>query len=150
MLAWLGFDETRACRLVAISRSGAGRFLGPYWARLLDGVMAAPARAVGFDVIFAYSANRFLPDHERDFLASLNRHRQRVVLARTGPTPVAIPSIHPASWRRARPTTPAGRRRKTGTGSGPGKPDDRRRDASQTEALHEVRVARDPGFEVVP
>lgn len=66
-------------------------FLGPYWARLLDGVMAAPARAVGFDVIFAYSANRFLPDHDRDFLAALNRHRGRVVLARSAPTPVAAP-----------------------------------------------------------
>ena len=66
-------------------------FLGPYWARLLDGVMAARARAVGFDVIFGYSASRFLPGHERDFLASLNRHRQRVVLARSGPTPVAMP-----------------------------------------------------------
>ena len=68
--------------------------LAPYWARLIDGVMAAGARAVGFDMIFAYSTNRLIANHERSFLAALSRHRGRVVLARSVPTPVAAPFFY--------------------------------------------------------
>ncbi|MFQ5953994.1 MAG: CHASE2 domain-containing protein [Kiloniellales bacterium] len=68
--------------------------LGPYWARLLDGVMTAGARAVGFDMIFAYNTNRIIADHEQPFLAALSRHRERVVLARSAPTPVAAPFFY--------------------------------------------------------
>jgi adenylate cyclase len=71
-------------------------FLAPYWARMLDAVFAAGARAVVFDVIFAYSANRFQPDYDRPFLEQLSRHRGRVVLATTARTRVADPMFHAA------------------------------------------------------
>jgi len=57
--------------------------LGPVLAEVLDGVAAAGARVVGFDMIFAYSANRFSRDFDRPFVESLARHRERVVLARS-------------------------------------------------------------------
>ncbi|MGH7319927.1 MAG: adenylate/guanylate cyclase domain-containing protein [Candidatus Rokuibacteriota bacterium] len=58
-------------------------FLAPVWAVIVDGVLQAGARAVGFDFIFAYSANRFSPDFDAPFLAVLARHRERVVLGRS-------------------------------------------------------------------
>jgi len=71
-------------------------FLAPYWAQMLDALFAAGARAVAFDVIFAYSANRFQPDYDRPFLEQLSRHRNRVVLATTARTKVADPLFHAA------------------------------------------------------
>jgi class 3 adenylate cyclase/CHASE2 domain-containing sensor protein len=71
-------------------------FLAPYWARMLDALFAAGARAVAFDVIFAYSANRFRPDYDRPFLEQLSRHRDRVVLATSAKTRVADPLFHAA------------------------------------------------------
>ncbi|HEV8672438.1 MAG TPA: adenylate/guanylate cyclase domain-containing protein [Methylomirabilota bacterium] len=68
-------------------------FLAPAWATVLDGVLAAGARAVGFDLLLAYSANRFTPDFDRPFLAALDRHRARVVLARSATTLPAPPFL---------------------------------------------------------
>ncbi|HVH80127.1 MAG TPA: CHASE2 domain-containing protein, partial [Stellaceae bacterium] len=34
-------------------------FLSPQWAKLTNALANAGARAIGFDIIFAYSANRF-------------------------------------------------------------------------------------------
>ncbi|HJU15366.1 MAG TPA: adenylate/guanylate cyclase domain-containing protein [Stellaceae bacterium] len=69
-------------------------FLGPVWARLLDGLMASGVRAVGFDIIFAYSANR-LPgsngQYDKPFLTALARARDRVVLARSASAMPAPP-----------------------------------------------------------
>lgn len=60
--------------------------LSPIWARLLDGLMASGAKAVGFDIIFAYSADR-LPglgsQYDRPFLLALHHARDHVVLARS-------------------------------------------------------------------
>ena len=67
--------------------------MAPVWARMLDLVFDAGAEAVGFDVLFSYSANRIKPDHDQPFLAALNRHRQRVVLARSMTTPPAPPFV---------------------------------------------------------
>lgn len=53
----------------------------PYWTSLLSGL--ADARAIGFDIIFAYSANRLVPDYERNFLAALGHLRSKTVLARS-------------------------------------------------------------------
>ncbi|HJU17159.1 MAG TPA: adenylate/guanylate cyclase domain-containing protein [Stellaceae bacterium] len=64
-------------------------FLSPQWARLTDALLAANVRAIGFDIIFVYSANAFpaFAAHERQydqsFLAALHRARDRVVLARS-------------------------------------------------------------------
>lgn len=66
-------------------------FLGPVLAEVLDGVAAAGARVVGFDMIFAYSANRFAHDFDRRFVESLARHRGRVVLARSAASLPAEP-----------------------------------------------------------
>lgn len=63
----------------------------PLWANLLDGL--SEARAVGFDMIFAYSANRLFPDYERDFLAALDRDKNRIVLGRTLASLPAAPYV---------------------------------------------------------
>ena len=64
-------------------------FLSPQWAKLTNALTDAGARAIGFDIIFAYSANRF-PGFEKQgqydwgFLDALKKARDRVVLARSG------------------------------------------------------------------
>ena len=56
------------------------------WATLLDALGTAGARAVGFDLIFAYSGNRFRADFDATFLEALARNRSRVVVARSEET----------------------------------------------------------------
>ncbi len=68
-------------------------FFAPVWAALLDGVLDAGARAVAFDLLLSYSANRFAPDFDAPFLAALDRHRDRVVLARSTTTLPALPFL---------------------------------------------------------
>lgn len=53
-------------------------------ARLLDGLVAADAAVVGFDVIYPTSVDRFVPGFDRDFLIALRRAAQanRVVLGK--------------------------------------------------------------------
>ena len=60
-------------------------FLSKSWAKLIDGLMENGVKAIGFDLIFAYSANRFpgLDQYDRDFLIALQRANTHVVLART-------------------------------------------------------------------
>jgi adenylate cyclase len=67
---------------------------GPYYAELLDGLFQGGAKAVGFDIIFNYTATRFAaidPSYDDALLASLAKHRDRVVLARTATMTVAEP-----------------------------------------------------------
>jgi class 3 adenylate cyclase/CHASE2 domain-containing sensor protein len=71
-------------------------FFGPYYAELVDGLFQGGAKAVGFDIIFSYSATRFAaiePSYDDALLASLAKYRDRVVLARTATTPVAAPFV---------------------------------------------------------
>jgi class 3 adenylate cyclase/CHASE2 domain-containing sensor protein len=71
-------------------------FFGPRYAELIDGLFKGGAKAVGFDVIFAYSASRFAaldPSYDDALLASLAEHRDRVVLARTATTATAEPFV---------------------------------------------------------
>ncbi len=63
----------------------------PFWGQVVDALSAAGARVMLFDVLFGYSANAYLPDHDRSFLQTLARNRGRVILARTGDTPPARP-----------------------------------------------------------
>jgi adenylate cyclase len=68
--------------------------LGPVWARLIDGLAEAGVKAIGFDIIFSYSANRFPaldPHYDRGFYDALARHHERLVLARSAGLPVAAP-----------------------------------------------------------
>jgi adenylate cyclase len=61
-------------------------FLGKSWAKLINGLMESNVQAVGFDLIFAYSANRFPgldPQYDQTFLAALQRANSHIVLART-------------------------------------------------------------------
>ena len=54
----------------------------------------AEVKAIGFDIIFSFSANRFPalgPRYDRDFYDALARHHDRLVLARSGHMPVAEP-----------------------------------------------------------
>jgi adenylate cyclase len=68
-------------------------FLAPVWASVIDGVLGAGGRAIGFDVLFSYSANAFAPDHDRPFLEALGRHRERIVLARSAASLPAPPFL---------------------------------------------------------
>jgi adenylate cyclase len=61
-------------------------FLAPVWSTILEATMEAGARAVGFDLLFAYSANRFVPNFDAPFIAALSRYRSQVVLARSATT----------------------------------------------------------------
>jgi adenylate cyclase len=67
----------------------------PVWARLIDGLLDAGARRIAFDLVFAYSGADFkvgaftLPGYDRSLIESLERGRDRVVLAR-------FPSVSPA------------------------------------------------------
>ncbi|MBF0130850.1 MAG: adenylate/guanylate cyclase domain-containing protein, partial [Alphaproteobacteria bacterium] len=66
-------------------------FLGPTWAALLDALFANGAKAVGFDFIFQYTANDFIPDFDGPFFAALEKHRDRIVLGRSIQTSVGMP-----------------------------------------------------------
>src|SRR5664279_1164737 len=49
-------------------------FFGPYYAELVEGLFRGGAKAVGFDIIFSYSATRFAaiePSYDDTLLASL-------------------------------------------------------------------------------
>lgn len=63
----------------------------PVWGRVLDAAAAAGASAVTFDAIFEFSGNAVIPNHDRDFLAALARHKARAVIARTGDSLPALP-----------------------------------------------------------
>jgi class 3 adenylate cyclase/CHASE2 domain-containing sensor protein len=69
-------------------------FFGPFWAKLIDGLFDSGAKAIGFDVIFSYSANRFPAlnaQYDWSFYDALARHHDRMVLARSAGLPVAPP-----------------------------------------------------------
>ncbi len=65
---------------------------------IVNALSDAKVRAIGFDIIFSYSANR-VPglekqgQHDWEFLAALKRERDRVVLARSGHSYPAQPFI---------------------------------------------------------
>jgi CHASE2 domain-containing sensor protein len=86
----LDHDSLRADELAPLPRA----FLGPIWARLLNGLIDAGAKVVGFDIIFEYSANR-LPgsdgQYDKSFLTALAQARDRVVLARSTQAAPALP-----------------------------------------------------------
>ena len=71
----------------------------PIWARLLDGLLAAGARRVAFDMVFAYSGADFqvgsftLPGYDRSLIDSLAGGRDRIVLARFPSVPPAPPFL---------------------------------------------------------
>ncbi len=69
-------------------------FFAPFWARVIDGLAASGVKAIGFDIIFNYSANRFpalRAQYDRDFLDALARHHDRLVLARSAGLALAPP-----------------------------------------------------------
>jgi class 3 adenylate cyclase/CHASE2 domain-containing sensor protein len=71
-------------------------FLSPIWAKLVSGLTKADARAIGFDIIFSYSANRFpgfAGQYDHDFLAVLATARDRIVLARSAGSYPAPPFV---------------------------------------------------------
>ncbi len=75
-------------------------FFAPFWAKLIDGLAWSGVRAIGFDIIFNYSANRFPAldaQYDHDFLDALARHRDRLVLARSAGLALA-PAIEAAVY----------------------------------------------------
>ena len=71
-------------------------FFAPIWAKLIDGLAESGVKAIGFDIIFSYSANRF-PGfdgrYDQGFLAALQRAHDRIVLARSAEEAPAFPFI---------------------------------------------------------
>ena len=66
----------------------------PFWAKLIDGLVKGGVKAIGFDIIFSYSANRFPaldPQYDRGFYDVLALHHRQLVLARSAGLPVAAP-----------------------------------------------------------
>jgi adenylate cyclase len=83
-------DSLAADELASTPRA----FFSPFWAKLIDGLAGSGARAIGFDIIFNYSANRFPAldaQYDHDFLDALARHRDRLVLARSAGLALAPP-----------------------------------------------------------
>src|SRR5215475_3712621 len=69
-------------------------FFAPFWARMIDGLAASGVRAIGFDIIFNFSTNRFPAldaRYDHDFLDALARHHNRLVLARSAGRALAPP-----------------------------------------------------------
>ncbi len=87
--------------LAAEELSSTPRVLfAPFWAKLVDGLVRSGVRAIGFDIIFNYSANRFPAldaQYDHDFLDALARHRDRLVLARSAGLALA-PAIEAAVY----------------------------------------------------
>ncbi|MGH2607493.1 MAG: adenylate/guanylate cyclase domain-containing protein [Tepidiformaceae bacterium] len=95
-------DEASSVAVIALDEGSLSRselraysrtFLAPVWAPILDGLARAGVRAVGFDLILAWSANVFTPDFDRPFLDALAGHRDHVVLARSASTLPARPYL---------------------------------------------------------
>ena len=69
-------------------------FFAPFWAKVIDGLAASGVRAIGFDIIFSYSASRFPAldaRYDHNFLDALARHHGRLVLARSAGLDLAPP-----------------------------------------------------------
>lgn len=88
----LDAESLAAPELAATPRA----LFAPVWAKLVDGLAKSDVKAIGFDIIFAYSANRFSgvdAAHDQPFLAALHEARDRVVLARTAKLAPAFPFV---------------------------------------------------------
>lgn len=71
-------------------------FFAPFWAKLIDGLSESGVKALGFDIIFAYSANRFPASdgrYDQPFLTALQRAHKIVVLARSAEEVPAFPFV---------------------------------------------------------
>ncbi len=69
-------------------------FFAPFWAKLIDGLAHSGVGAIGFDIIFNYSASRFPAldaRYDHNFLDALARHHDRLVLARSAGLELAPP-----------------------------------------------------------
>jgi adenylate cyclase len=59
---------------------------GPVWARVIDALVDAGASVIAFDLILAYTGNRFQPGYDRPLLQALGRHGGQLVLGRSATT----------------------------------------------------------------
>jgi adenylate cyclase len=72
-------------------------FFGPLWAKLIDGLAENGVKAIGFDIIFTYSADLFKEDYDLAFHQALARFHDRLVLARSAgsrPAPPIAASVY--------------------------------------------------------
>lgn len=58
-------------------------FFGPRWAGLIDILAGANAKAIGFDLVFAYPDDLFQKNWEQSFFSALSRNQPLIVLGRT-------------------------------------------------------------------
>ncbi|HET9492089.1 MAG TPA: adenylate/guanylate cyclase domain-containing protein [Methylomirabilota bacterium] len=95
-------DEPSSVAVIALDEGSLFRselsayprvLLAPVWAPILDGLAAADVRAVGFDIILAWSASVLAPQFDRPLLEALARHGEHVVLARSAATLPARPYL---------------------------------------------------------
>jgi class 3 adenylate cyclase/CHASE2 domain-containing sensor protein len=61
--------------------------MAPQWAQLIEALAAADARAIGFDIVFAFSADRLIRGYDAPLLAAVDRHHARLVLGRSEQAP---------------------------------------------------------------
>ena len=68
----------------------------PYWGKLIDALDAAEARAIGFDVIFAWAADALQPGMDTPLLEAIARLPEKVVIVRSSRTAPAAPFFYAA------------------------------------------------------
>jgi class 3 adenylate cyclase len=67
--------------------------MAPQWAQLIEALAAAQARAIGFDIVFAFSADRLIRGYDAPLLAAVDRHHARLVLGRSEQAP-PMPALY--------------------------------------------------------
>ncbi len=67
--------------------------MGPIWGSLIRVLREAEAETIAFDYVLSYSGNSLFTDYDQPFIETLSRHRQHLVLGRTGGTLPAMPYL---------------------------------------------------------
>ncbi len=90
-------DETNTVAIIALDRKSLASpelshlpraFLAKKWAKMIEASLAAGAKAIGFDIVFAYSANAFSPNFDQPLLAAIGLNSDKIVLGRSAYTPI--------------------------------------------------------------
>lgn len=68
----------------------------PYWAQLIDALDTADAKAIGFDVIFAWAADAMQPGMDTPLLEAIARLPDKVAIVRSSRTSPAPPFFYAA------------------------------------------------------
>ncbi len=58
-------------------------FLAPQWAKMLDILFAAKAKAIGFDILFVWSPEQISPGLDKPFKQALAKYHSQLVIGKT-------------------------------------------------------------------